>query len=217
MSGGGVSSAPKTGVLRVALTGGIAAGKSVVAARLVELGVGVVDHDRLAREVVAPGTAGLAEIAETFEGVVRDGELDRAALGAIVFADGDQRGRLEAVLHPRIAEAAKVAEADLVSKGARVVVHDVPLLVETGQADGFDQVVVVRAPASLRAERMVRERGLTEEQAWARIAAQAADHERDQVGDAFLDGSGQPEALRAQVDALVSGWGQGRVRGRASE
>ncbi|HMO10827.1 MAG TPA: dephospho-CoA kinase [Actinotalea sp.] len=191
---------------RVGLTGGIAAGKTVVAERLAELGVALVDHDALAREVVAPGTAGLAEVDAAFPGTVTLGVLDRAALGRVVFADPSARERLNAIVHPLIHQAAVAAEARLVAGGARTVVHDVPLLVETGQAGHFSTVVVVEAPAEVRVRRLVTERGLAEAQAWRRLAAQADDEERRAAADVVLDGSGAADDLRAQVDLLAARW-----------
>lgn len=188
--------------LRVGLTGGIAAGKSVAARRLRELGAAVVDHDELARLVVDPGTPGLAAVVEVFgPGVLRpDGELDRAALGAVVFADPEARGRLNGIIHPRVREASRAAEASAVAHGADVVVHDIPLLVEVGLAGSFDQVVVVDAPADLRMSRLVSERGLTEVEARQRVAAQAPDRDRRAAADVVWDGSGGVQHLRDQVD-----------------
>lgn len=190
---------------RIGLTGGIASGKSVVAGRLAEHGAAVVDHDVLAREAVRPGSAGLDALVEAFgAGVLRsDGSLDRAALGALVFADPGQRARLDAVLHPEIRRLAAEREAAVAAahRGA-VVVHDIPLLVETGQAEAFHLLVVVDAPAGLRVQRLVDGRGLTPEQAEQRVAAQASDADRLAVADRVLDGSGTVEHLRAQVDEL---------------
>lgn len=199
---------PTSGVLRVGLTGGIAAGKSVVARRLATLGAGVVDHDVLAREVVAPRSVGLARVAEAFgpDVVGPLGELDRAALARLVFADDAARERLNAVLHPLIRELAHEREAEARAAGHAVVVHDVPLLVETGQAGRFDVLVVVDAPAEVRVGRLVAERGMTEAQAWARLAAQADDEERLAAADVVLDGSGDVAALEAQVDELWARW-----------
>ncbi len=195
-------------VLRVGLTGGIAAGKSVAARRLSELGVAVIDHDLLAREVVAPGSVGLAAVVASFgPGVLAaDGSLDRAALGALVFADEAARGRLNAIVHPRVRAAARSRESAAVATGARFVVHDIPLLVETGQSGGFDEVVVVDAPAAVRAARLMSGRGLSAEAAAARLEAQAGDTERLAAADRVLDGSGSPSDLEAQVDALVATW-----------
>lgn len=192
-------------MLRIGLTGGIAAGKSVVARRLAELGAVVVDHDVLAREVVGPGTVGLEEVVEAFgEGVLAaDGSLDRPALGRVVFDDPDARARLEGILHPEIRRIAAEREALAGASDDRaVVVHDIPLLVETGQADHFHLLVVVHAPADQRVARLVEGRGLDEAAARARVGAQATDEERAAVADVTLDGTGSEDGLREQVDAL---------------
>lgn len=198
---------------RVGLTGGIAAGKSVVAARLARLGAAVVDHDVLAREVVAPGSPGLAAVVLAFgdEVLAADGSLDRPALGRVVFADAAARERLNAVVHPLVREAARHEEAQAATSGARVVVHDVPLLVETGQAGHFDELVVVDAPAALRVERLVEGRGMREDEAWARLAAQADDEARLEAADVVLDGSGALADLEAQVDRLWQRWAEERA------
>ncbi|MFC8600650.1 MULTISPECIES: dephospho-CoA kinase [unclassified Isoptericola] len=192
-------------MLRIGLTGGIAAGKSVVARRLSELGAVVIDHDVLAREVVAPGTVGLEEVVAAFgDGVLApDGALDRPALGRVVFGDAAARERLEGILHPEIRRIAAEREALAGAADDRaVVVHDIPLLVETGQADRFHLLVVVQAPAEQRVARLVDGRGLAEAAARARVAAQAADEERAAVADVTLDGTGTEEHLRDQVDEL---------------
>ena len=196
------------------LTGGIAAGKSVVTARLRELGIVVIDHDLLARAVVEPGTSGLAEISSAFgAGVLTaSGELDRALLGAQVFGDRRARIVLNGIIHPRVAEAAAKQERTLVERGARIVVHDVPLLVETGRAEHFDEVIVVDTPAAVRVERLVETRGLSRPDALARLAAQASDGARSAVADHVLDGAGSCDGLRRQVDVLVAAW---RGRGEA--
>ena len=190
---------------RIGLTGGIAAGKSVAARRFDELGAVVIDSDVLAREAVAPGSEGLAEVVETFGETVldADGGLDRTALAALVFGDDERRRALEAIVHPVVRRlgAEREAAAATADPGA-VVVHDIPLLVETGQADSFHLVVVVHAPALLRVERLVRLRGMDRQAAEARVAAQASDQSRLQVADVVLDGSGTDEELRAQVDDL---------------
>ncbi|KMM46803.1 MAG: dephospho-CoA kinase [Cellulomonas sp.] len=190
---------------RIGLTGGIAAGKSVAARRFDELGAVVIDSDVLAREAVAPGSEGLAEVVETFGETVldADGGLDRTALAALVFGDDERRRALEAIVHPVVRRlgAEREAAAATADPGA-VVVHDIPLLVETGQADSFHLVVVVHAPALLRVERLVRLRGMDRQGAEARVAAQAGDEARLQVADVVLDGSGTDEELRAQVDDL---------------
>ena len=159
--------------MRVGLTGGVASGKSTVSAILAELGAVVIDADLLAREVVAPGTEGLAAVVEEFGPDVLgpDGGLDRPRLGALVFADPERRRALEAIIHPRVR--ARAAEIEAAAPAGAVVVHDIPLLAETGQAASFDAVVVVDVPAEVQVDRMVRIRGMSEEDARARIAAQA--------------------------------------------
>lgn len=197
-------------MLRVGLTGGIAAGKSVVAGRLAELGAAVIDHDVLAREVVAPGTPGLAALTRAFGLEVLDplGSLDRQALGRRVFSDPAALRTVNEIIHPLVREAAAVAEA---TASADVVVHDIPLLVETGQAGHFDVVVVVDAPPELRVERLMEARGMSPEAAWRRLAAQADDEDRLEAGDVVLDGSGEVSALLRQVDALWETWMERRT------
>ncbi|NKX93439.1 dephospho-CoA kinase [Sanguibacter hominis ATCC BAA-789] len=192
-------------MLRIGLTGGIAAGKSTVAAMLRERGAVVIDHDEIAREVVAPGTLGLDRVVERFgEGVLApDGSLDRAALGHIVFNDLQARADLGALLHPEIARVSAEREAMAVAAdGDALVVHDIPLLVETGQAEAHHIVVVVHAPADLRIRRLVEERGSSLPDARRRIAAQATDEERAAAADVLIDGAGSVDDLRAQVDEL---------------
>lgn len=195
--------------LVVGLTGGIASGKSTVARRLAELGAIVIDADVLAREVVAPGTDGLAAVADAFgAGVLTpDGSLDRAALGRIVFAgagagENPALRRLEAITHPRIADLRAARQEQAVAAGARVIVQDIPLLVEKHLAGEVDVVVVVHAPAEERVARLMRDRGMTEADARARVAAQATDAERRAVADEWLDNSGSPAELLAAVDGL---------------
>jgi dephospho-CoA kinase len=157
------------------------------------------DADRIAREVVEPGTPGLAAVVEAFgdEVLAADGSLDRPALAAIVFSDPEARRRLDGIVHPlvrrRTAELIEAAPEDA------VVVNDVPLLVETGQAASYDLVLVVEADPEIRVARLV-QRGLTEDDARARIAAQATDEQRRAVADVVLDNSGTPEELAGQVD-----------------
>lgn len=185
-------------MLRIGLTGGIGSGKSTVAALLVERGAHLVDADRIAREVVEPGTPGLAAVVEAFgPGVLTaEGALDRPALAAVVFADPQQRARLDGVVHPLVR--ARAAELVAAAPPGAVVVQDVPLLVETGQAAAFDLVLVVRAPLELRLERLV-ERGMTEDDARARIAGQATDEQRAAVADVVLDNAGSRADLADQV------------------
>lgn len=186
-------------MLRIGLTGGIGAGKSTVARELERLGAVVIDADVLAREVVAPGSVGLAAVVAEFgEGVLRDdGALDRPALGRIVFADPAARARLEAVTHPLIAAETARRLAEL-PEGS-VVVHDVPLIVENRLAGNYDLVVVVGADEQVRLDRLVRDRGMAREDALARIRAQATDAERRAVADVWLDNSGTEEELLARV------------------
>jgi len=192
-------------VLRIGLTGGIGAGKSTAAERFGELGARVIDHDQLARRVVEPGSAALADIVGEFgDRVVSGGLLDRASLAAIVFSDDQARVRLEEIIHPYVRAAASAADRQARAEGVGVVVHDIPLLVETGQGGDFDLVVCVTAPLSARLARLQQRRGLTHEQAMDRILAQASDAERATVCDVELDGSGTVEQLRAQVDEFRS-------------
>ncbi|MEO3923275.1 dephospho-CoA kinase [Micromonosporaceae bacterium B7E4] len=189
-------------MLKVGLTGGIGSGKSVVAARLADLGAVVVDSDRIAREVVAPGTDGLREVVAAFGARVcaADGSLDRSALGEIVFADPSARARLEAIIHPRV----RRRSAELIHGAApdAIVVNDVPLLVEVGLAPTYHLVLVVRAAESTRVERLVRDRGMTAEQAAQRIRAQAGDERRAVAADVLLDNDGGLAELHAGVDVL---------------
>ena len=186
-------------MLRIGLTGGIGSGKSTVSGLLADRGAVIVDADRIAREVVEPGTPGLAAVVEAFGDRVLTpaGALDRPAVAAIVFADTEARRRLDGIVHPlvrqRAAELARAAPEDA------VVVHDVPLLVETGQASSYDVVLVVEADLETRLGRLVA-RGLPEADARARIAAQAGDEERRTVADVVLHNSGTREQLAAQVD-----------------
>lgn len=189
-------------MLRVGLSGGIGSGKSTVADRLRELGAVVVDSDLLAREVVAPGSDGLAAVVERFgPGVLAaDGSLDRAALGAIVFADADGRRDLERITHPRIA--ARAGELVAAAPPEAVVVHDVPLLVEKHMGAGYHLVLIVDTDESTRIARLTTLRGLTEADAKARIAAQATDEQRRAAADVLLPNNGSVEQVRAAVDAL---------------
>ncbi|WP_026124378.1 MULTISPECIES: dephospho-CoA kinase [Nocardiopsis] len=196
-------------MLRVGLTGGIGSGKSEVARRLGEAGALVVDADAIAREVVEPGTPGLAEVVAEFgEGVLdADGRLDRPRLGEIVFSDTARLTRLNAIVHPRVAERTREL-MERAPEGA-VVVDDVPLLVENGLQELYDVVVVVDAPEELRVERLVGDRGMPEEQARARIRAQAEREERLAVADIVVDNSGTREELDARVAQV---WKELRAR-----
>ena len=189
-------------VLMVGLTGGIASGKSAVAKRLAELGAIVIDSDVLAREAVAPGTDGLAEVVATFgpRAVTPGGEMDRAAVAEIVFGDEEKRRRLEKIIHPRVR--ARAAEIVAAAPPDAVVVNDVPLLVEANLAGNYDLVIVVLADETVRLDRLVRFRGMTEETARARFAAQATDEQRRAVADIVIENDGTPAELRAVVDAV---------------
>ncbi|WP_423924111.1 dephospho-CoA kinase [Frigoribacterium sp. 2-23] len=187
------------------LTGGIAAGKSVVARRMAERGAAVIDADRLAREVVEPGTPGLNAIESRFgSGVIEpDGSLDRAALGRIVFSDEGARRDLESITHPAVRELSqrRMREA-VVGAPERVVVYDVPLLAEARGAGEFDVIVVVHAPSDVRISRLMALRGMTEKEARGRVSAQASDEERLALADAVIDSSGVLEDTLHQADAV---------------
>jgi dephospho-CoA kinase len=189
-------------VLRVGLTGGIGSGKSTVARRLVELGAVLVDSDVLAREAVASGSLGLAEVIEAFGARVLGpgGELDRPALAAVVFGDPAALERLNAIVHPIV----RARSDEIIAAAPRdaIVVQDVPLLVENGMAPAFPLVVVVHTESEERVRRLVRHRGMPEPDARARIAAQADDAARRAAADVWLDNNATPEALVEAVDAL---------------
>jgi dephospho-CoA kinase len=185
--------------VRVGLTGGIASGKSTVSTILTELGAVVVDADALAREVVAKGTPGLdAVVAEFGDGVLTaDGELDRPAMGALVFADPEARRRLEAIIHPLVHRRSAELEAEAAPDA--VVVHDIPLLAEVGRAGSFDAVVVVDAPVEVQVARMERDRGWPRADAEARIAAQASREDRLALATYVVDNTGTLDDLRRRV------------------
>jgi dephospho-CoA kinase len=182
--------------LHIGLTGGIASGKSTVAAELADLGAIVVDSDALARAVVAPGSEGLGLVREAFGpgAIAADGTMDRAAVAAIVFNDADARERLNGIIHPLVrAEGRRLVRE---AGPDAVVVQDVPLLVETGQAGAYDLVLVVQADTDERVARMVRDRGMTEEAARARIATQATDEQRRAAADVVIVNDAGLEDLR---------------------
>jgi len=189
-------------VLRVGLTGGIGSGKSEVARRLAARGAVVIDADSIARQVVEPGTPGLAAVIEEFgtDLLMADGSLDREALGRTVFADAAARRRLNAIVHPLIGDETKRRYAE-VPPGA-VVVHDVPLLVENRLAPAYDVVVVVDASPQVRLDRLTRLRGMDPADARQRMASQAPDDERRAVADVVIDNGGPLEALDVQVERL---------------
>lgn len=189
-------------MLRVGLTGGIGAGKSAVAKRLAERGAVIIDADRLAREVVAAGTDGLAEVVAAFgpEVLGADGELDRPALGQRVFTDEAARKQLEAIIHPRVR--ARTAELTAGAPADAVVVNDVPLLVETGLSPAYHLVLVVSASEPTRTRRLIETRGMTAGQAADRISAQADDAHRQAAADVVIDNNAGLAELDAQVDRL---------------
>lgn len=189
-------------MLRIGLTGGIAAGKSTAAARFAELGARVIDHDLLARRAVEPGQATLVDIVREFgDRVIVGGELNRSALADVVFYDSHARDRLNAIIHPAVRAMAAAADARAREEGVAVVVHDIPLLVEARLSDSFSLVVTVSAPRDLRIQRLVRDRSMSFVDAVARIDAQATDEQRERIADVVLDGSGDVAHLRDQVDA----------------
>ncbi len=188
-------------VIRVGLTGGIGSGKSTVAQMLVERGAVVVDGDQIARDLVMPGSPALAAIAERYGQQVlhEDGTLDRAGLADIVFPDPDALADLDAIMHPRIAARAAEMLDEAERTGAAAVVYDMPLLVEGGQADEFDVVVVVHAPVPVRLARLA-VRGIRVDDAHERMQRQATDEQRAAVADILIDNGGDEEQLAAQVD-----------------
>lgn len=181
------------------LTGGVASGKSAVSAMLADLGAVVIDADLLAREVVAAGTPGLAEVVAAFGDSVLtpEGELDRPAVGALVFGDPERRRQLEEIIHPRVR--ARAAEIEAEAPADALVVHDIPLLTETGQASQFDAVIVVDVPVETQIRRMVDLRGMTREDAEARVAAQASREERLAIATHVIDNTGTLDDLRQRV------------------
>lgn len=186
-------------MLKVGLTGGIGAGKSEVSRLLVSYGAVLIDADKIAREVVEPGTPGLAAVVEAFgeDVLAADGTLDRPKLGSIVFADAARLATLNAIVHPLVG--ARSAELEGGAGADAVVIHDVPLLTENGLAPLYDLVVVVDASPETQLDRLVRLRGMTEDEARARMAAQASREQRLAIADLVIDNDGPLEALEPQV------------------
>ncbi|MEU5687031.1 dephospho-CoA kinase [Streptomyces venezuelae] len=199
-------------MLKVGLTGGIGAGKSEVSRLLVASGAVLIDADKIAREVVEPGTPGLAAVVETFgpEVLAPDGSLDRPKLGAVVFADADKLAALNAIVHPLVG--ARSAELEQAASDDAVVVHDVPLLAENGLAPLYDLVIVVDASPVTQLDRLVRLRGMSEEDARARMAAQATREKRLEIADVVIDNDGPLEGLSERVGEV---WADLERRARA--
>jgi len=185
------------------LTGGIASGKSTVSRMLRELGAHVLDADVIAREVVEPGTPGLAEVATRFPGVLGpDGRLDRARLGARVFADPAERAALNALLHPRIGAAFLEKTQALAAQGVERLIYDAPLLIENGLHAGMDGVVVVWATRELQKQRLMARDGLESQAAEARLAAQLPLEEKRRHATWIVDNTGELISTRAQVEEV---------------
>jgi dephospho-CoA kinase len=196
-------------MLRVGLTGGIGAGKSAVSGLLAAQGAVLIDADAIAREVVAPGTPGLAAVTEAFgSGVLQpDGSLNREGLGEIVFADPARLDTLNRIVHPLVGH--RMAELERDAGSDAIVVHDVPLLAENDLAAGFDLVVVVDTPEYVQLDRLARQRGMSADQAQARMAAQASREKRLALADFVVDNSGSLAELDRQVGDL---WAELRRR-----
>jgi dephospho-CoA kinase len=188
--------------MRVGLTGGIASGKSTVSTILAELGAVIIDGDKLAREVVEPGTPGLAQVVAAFgpEILLPDGGMDRAKVGRIVFNDEAKRKVLEGIVHPLVFERYAALEASAPKDG--IVIHDIPLLAESGRADTFDAVIVVETPAEVQIERMLRDRGWSRADAESRIASQATPEQRRAIATYLIENTGTRDELRARVEAV---------------
>ncbi|MGX7761707.1 dephospho-CoA kinase [Streptomyces angustmyceticus] len=189
-------------MVKVGLTGGIGAGKSEVSRLLASYGAVIVDADKIAREVVEPGTPGLAAVVEEFGNdiLAPDGTLDRPKLGRIVFADPEKLKALNAIVHPLVG--ARSAELEASAGPDAVVVHDVPLLTENGLAPLYDLVVVVDAAPQTQLDRLVRLRGMAQDEAGSRMRAQATREQRLALADLVIDNDGPLEALEPQVRAV---------------
>lgn len=200
-------------MLKVGLTGGIGAGKSEVSRLLVACGAVLIDADRIAREVVAPGTPGLASVVEAFgeEILAADGSLDRPRLGAIVFSDAEKLSTLNSIVHPLVG--ARSRELEEAAAEDAVVLHDVPLLTENGLAPLYDLVIVVDAAPETQLDRLVRLRGMTEEDARARMAAQATREQRREIADIVIDNDVPLEELEQRVQDV---WAELVRRSQAS-
>ncbi|MYY83468.1 MULTISPECIES: dephospho-CoA kinase [unclassified Streptomyces] len=199
-------------MLKVGLTGGIGAGKSEVSRLLVAAGAVLIDADKIAREVVEPGTPGLAAVVDTFgeDVLAPDGSLDRPKLGAVVFADAGKLAALNAIVHPLVS--ARSAELEQAASADAVVVHDVPLLTENGLVPLYDLVIVVDASPATQLDRLVRLRGMSQEDARARMAAQATREKRLEIADIVIDNDGPLEGLPERVAEV---WADLERRARA--
>ncbi|MEJ6548603.1 MULTISPECIES: dephospho-CoA kinase [unclassified Corynebacterium] len=187
----------------IGLTGGIGSGKTTVAERLRQKGAFVVDADKIAREIVEPGQPALAELAEAFDGVITpEGGLDRAALARQAFASTGATDTLNAITHPRIRARTTELFDRAAADGRETVVYDMPLLIENGETETVDTVLVVDAPDDVRIARLVASRGLDEDDARRRLAAQVDRETRLSAADVVLDNSGDLDSLIAQVDAF---------------
>ncbi|WP_327663859.1 MULTISPECIES: dephospho-CoA kinase [unclassified Streptomyces] len=200
-------------MLKVGLTGGIGAGKSEVSRLLVERGAVLIDADKIAREVVEPGTEGLAAVVEAFgtEVLAPDGSLDRPRLGSVVFADSDKLATLNKIVHPLVGT--RSAELEAAAGPDSVVVHDVPLLTENGLAPLYDLVIVVDASPGTQLDRLTRLRGMSEEDARARMSAQATREKRLEIADIVIDNDVPLERLRERADEV---WAELARRARAA-
>lgn len=186
------------------LTGGIATGKSTVTAMIRERGVPVIDADALAREIVQTGMPALADIAAAFPGTVANGVLDRARLGAIVFANEVARGKLNAITHPRIRELAKKKKDELAATGVTHAIYDAALLIENRLHDAMQGVILVTCPLEVQVERIKARDGLSDEQARARIASQMSTDEKRRHATWIIDNGGTLDATRDQVEHVLA-------------
>ena len=189
----------------IALTGGIGSGKSTIAQQLENLGAFTVDADQLSRDAVAPGTVGLAAIAQQFgnEVITQDGSLDRAKLGEIVFRDEKARKLLESIVHPEVQRlASEKFQAFREQDAQAVIVYEIPLLVETGALEGWDEIVLADAPAEVRIRRLIDQRGLEEQDARNRVHNQASDAQRRAVATTIIDTSTSFAETKKQVELL---------------
>ena len=189
----------------VGLTGGIAAGKSLVAKRLKELGIPLIDADEVARLVVSPGSSGLAEIVDAFgtQFVTADGALDRGALGALVFSDDQARRQLEAITHPRIQTYIQDWATEQKARGASLAIVDAALMFETGSASNYDAVIVVHAPDDIRRDRLMERDQLSAQQAQSRIDSQLDQKEKIRRATYVIDNGGSVFETNRQVDAVI--------------